>query len=160
MIAVVRSRNISCSIILQSFSQLKAAYDDNAQTIIDCCDTLLFLGGKSSETNREISEAIGKQTLDTLSVNDSRGANSSTTRNFAKGERDLMQASEVARLPRDEAILLIAGTYPIKDRKYVLEEHPRYAQIDPGHKGAKYLSPFDFVAVHEYANEKEAFDES
>ena len=72
-IAVVRSRNISCSIILQSLSQLKAAYDDSAQTITDCCDTMLFLGGKSSETNREISEAIGKQTLATLSVNDSRG---------------------------------------------------------------------------------------
>lgn len=94
-IAVVRSRNISCSIILQSLSQLKATYDDSAQTITDCCDTLLFLGGKSTETNREISEAIGKQTLSTLSVNDSRGSNSSTTKNYAKGERDLIQPSEV-----------------------------------------------------------------
>ena len=155
MIAVVRSRNISCSIILQSLSQLKAAYDDNAQTIIDCCDTLLFLGGKSSETNREISEAIGKQTLDTLSINDSRGANTSTTRNFAKGERDLLQASEVARLPRDEAILLIAGTFPIKDRKYILEKHPRYAQIDPGHKGAKHTRPFDFIEYRKSARRRE-----
>ena len=143
-IAVVRSRNVSCSIILQSLSQLKAAYDDSAQTITDCCDTLLFLGGKSSETNREISEAIGKQTLSTLSVNDSRGSNSSTSRNYAKGERDLLQASEVGRLPRDEAIVMISGAFPMRDRKYVLEEHPRYASVDPSHKGAKYDHPFDF----------------
>ncbi len=153
-IAVMRSRNISCSIILQSLSQLKAAYADNAQTIIDCCDTMLFLGGKSSETNKEISEAIGKQTLDTLSVNDSRGSNSSTTRNFAKGERDLLQASEVARLPRDEAIVLISGAYPIKDRKYALEQHPRYTQIDPGHPGAHFAKPFDF---YEYWQEERRF---
>lgn len=143
-IAVVRSRNISCSIILQSLSQLKAAYDDSAQTITDCCDTLLFLGGKSTETNREISEAIGKQTLSTLSVNDSRGSNSSTTRNYAKGERDLMQASEVGRLPRDEAIVMISGSFPMRDKKYVLEEHPRYACVDPSHSGAAYDTPFDF----------------
>lgn len=143
-IAVVRSRNISCSIILQSLSQLKATYDDSAQTITDCCDTLLFLGGKSTETNREISEAIGKQTLSTLSVNDSRGSNSSTTKNYAKGERDLMQPSEVGRLPRDEAIVMIAGAYPMRDRKYALDAHPRYRSIDPAHAGAKYDEPFDF----------------
>ena len=146
-IAVVRSRNISCSIILQSLSQLKATYDDSAQTITDCCDTLLFLGGKSTETNREISEAIGKQTLSTLSVNDSRGSNSSTTKNYAKGERDLIQPSEVGRLPRDEAIVMIAGTYPMRDRKYALDAHPRYQSIDPAHAGAKYDKPFDF---HKY----------
>lgn len=153
-IAVVRSRNISCSIILQSLSQLKAAYGDSAQTITDCCDTLLFLGGKSTETNREISEAIGKQTLSTLSVNDSRGSNSSTTRNYAKGERDLMQASEVGRLARDEAIVMISGAFPVRDRKYVLEEHPRYAQVDPGHAGAEHNIPFDF-REYEQARRKE-----
>ncbi len=145
----MRSRNISCSIILQSLSQLKAAYDDSAQTITDCCDTLLFLGGKSTETNREISEAIGKQTLSTTSVNDSRGSNSSTTRNYAKGERDLMQASEVGRLPRDEAIVMISGSFPMRDKKYVLEEHPRYASVDPSHKGATYDTPFDFRRYRE-----------
>lgn len=157
-IAVVRSRNISCSIILQSLSQLKAAYDDSAQTITDCCDTMLFLGGKSSETNREISEAIGKQTLSTLSVNDSRGSNSSTTRNYAKGERDLLQASEVGRLPRDEAIVMISGAFPMLDKKYALEEHPRYASVDPSHAGAKYDAPFDFRKYSE-SSAKEVDDE-
>lgn len=158
-IAVVRSRNISCSIILQSLSQLKAAYDDNAQTITDCCDTMLFLGGKSTETNREISEAIGKQTLSTVSVNDSRGSNSSTTRNYAKGERDLMQASEVGRLPRDEAIVMIAGAFPMRDKKYALEEHPRYRLVDPGHPGALHDAPFDAGARKESAA-KEVVHES
>nr|WP_241159144.1 type IV secretory system conjugative DNA transfer family protein [Adlercreutzia sp. ZJ141] len=142
MIAVIRSRNISCSIILQSFSQLKSHYDDDAQTITDCCDTMLFLGGKSSDTNKEISEAIGKQTLATMSINDSRGSSSSTTKNYNKQERDLLQASEVGRLARDEAIVLIAGAFPIRDKKYPLEKHPRYALVDPGHKGARYDSPF------------------
>lgn len=143
MIAVVRSRNISCSLILQSMAQLKSRYGDSAQTIADCCDTTLFLGGKSAETNREISEAIGKQTLTTLSVNDSRGSGSSTSRNFGKGERDLLQAAEVGRLPRDEAVVLIAGALPAKDTKYPLERHPRYARVDPGHPGAEHAERFD-----------------
>lgn len=158
-IAVVRSRNISCSIILQSLSQLKAAYDDSAQTITDCCDTMLFLGGKSTETNREVSEAIGKQTLSTVSVNDSRGSNSSTTRNYAKGERDLMQASEVGRLPRDEAIVMISGAFPIRDRKYALEDHPRYRHIDPGHANALHDVPFDAKALA-VSEEEEVVHES
>ena len=66
MVAVIRSRNISMSVILQSLSQLKARYKDDAATIIDCCDTTLFLGGKSTETVKEISETVGKQTLDTV----------------------------------------------------------------------------------------------
>lgn len=148
-IAVVRSRNISCSIILQSLAQLKAAYEDNAQTITDCCDTTLFLGGKSTDTNKEISEAIGKQTLSSLSVNDSRGSNSSVSRNYGKSERDLMQASEVARLPRNVAIAMIAGSYPIKDEKYPIERHPRYPQVDPGHAGSAYPRRFDFAAYRE-----------
>ena len=82
MVAVVRSRNICMSIGVQSLSQLKSKYKDDAATIIDCCDTLLFLGGKSSETVKEISEAIGKQTVSTLTWNESRGSNSSSTRNY------------------------------------------------------------------------------
>ena len=158
-IAVVRSRNISCSIILQSFAQLKSQYQDDAQTIQDCCDTTLFLGGKSTETNKEISEAIGKQTLSITTYNDSRGSNSSHTKNYNKQERDLMQASEVGRLARDEAIVLITGTFPIKDKKYPLERHVRYSKVDPGHAGAKHKEPFDFSAyaalsVKEASNER------
>ena len=82
MVAVIRSRNISMSVILQSLSQLKARYKDDAATIIDCCDTTLFLGGKSTDTVKEISETVGKQTLDTVTWNESRGAGRSSTRNW------------------------------------------------------------------------------
>jgi len=144
-IAVVRSRNISCEVILQSAGQLAARYDkEKAQVIRDNCDITLFLGGKSTETNEEISRAIGKQTLATLTVNDTRGASPSSTRNHGTSERELMQAAEVGRLPRDEAIVLIAGANPVRDKKYRLEGHPRYALVDPGHPGAAFAERFDF----------------
>ena len=145
-IAVVRSRNISCSIILQSLAQLKSRYKDDAQTIQDCCDTTLFLGGKSGETNKEISEAAGKQTVSTITFNDSRGSNSSRTRNHNRQERDLIQPSEVGRLPRDEAIVLITGAFPFKDKKYPLERHPRYRHIDPGRPEARHAERFGFAS--------------
>ncbi|MBQ9021928.1 MAG: type IV secretory system conjugative DNA transfer family protein [Eggerthellaceae bacterium] len=134
-VAVIRSRNICMSIGVQSLSQLKSKYKDDAATIIDCCDTLLFLGGKSTETVKEISEAIGKQTVSTLTWNESRGSNSSTTRNYQTLERDLMQGSEVGRLPRDEAIVLITGTNPLRDKKYDIDGHPRRREV--------YGEPFD-----------------
>ena len=144
-IAVVRSRNISCEVILQSAGQLAANYGkEKAQVIRDNCDTTLFLGGKSTETNEEISKAIGKQTLATLTVNDTKGANPSSTRNRATAERDLMQASEVGRLPRDEAIVLVAGANPVRDKKFRIETHPRYRLVDPGHPGADFAERFDF----------------
>lgn len=122
-VAVIRSRNISMSIGLQSLSQLKSRYGDAVAVIVDCCDTTLFLGGKSTETVKEISEAIGKQTVDTVTWNESRGSSASSTRNWNTLERDLIQAAEVAKLSRDEAILLIAGADPLKDRKYDVTMH-------------------------------------
>ena len=146
MIAVVRSRNISMSLILQSMSQLKRQYKDDATTIIDCCDTTLFLGGKSNETNKEISEAIGKQTVSILTHNESRGTMSSSTRNWNRQERDLIQAAEVGKLDRTRAIVLISGTDPLLDEKFDIETHERWPQVYPGHDGALYSSPFDFSA--------------
>ena len=144
MVAVVRSRNISMAFGLQSLSQLKAAYKDNAATIVDCCDTLLFLGGKSNETAKEISESVGKETVSTVTWNESRGQSASSTRNWNILERDLVQPSEVARLPRDEAIVLIAGANPLKDRKFDIEDHRRWSEVYPGHPGASHHLPFDY----------------
>lgn len=151
MVAVVRSRNVSMAFGLQSLSQLKAAYKDNAATIVDCCDTLLFLGGKSTETAKEIAESVGKETVSTITWNESRGASASSTRNWSTLERDLVQPAEVARLPRDEAIVLIAGANPLKDRKYDIEKHPRWDEVYPGHPGASHAEPFDFS---EYAERR------
>ena len=137
MAAVVRSRNMSISVVFQSIAQLKANYsDETAQTIVDCCDTTLFLGGKSNETNREISEMAGKETVSTLTFNESRGTMSSSTRNWNVVERDHIQSAEVGKMPRDEAIVLIAGTDPLRDRKYDIESHPRWKEVHPGHDGA------------------------
>lgn len=141
MISVTRSRNIAVSMICQSLSQLKENYgDNNAETIINACDTLLYLGGKSNETNREIAEMAGKQTVATVSVNDSRGDMSSYSHNHAIVERDLIQPAEIARMPRDEALVLINGAMPFKDKKFRLASHSRKGLLDL----ADLRGPFDF----------------
>lgn len=154
-IAVARSRNIFIMILLQSLSQLSARYDEATSKVIqDCCDTLLFLGGKSNETNKALSDAMGQQTIDQLTFNQSYGKQSSHTKNFQRQSRALMDAAEVGRLPRDQALVLIAGTDPLKDKKYPLERHKRYRFIDPGHKGAVYDCPFDFNQYRKEANKE------
>lgn len=126
MITVTRSRNIAVSMICQSLSQLNENYgENNAQTIMNACDTLLYLGGKSADTNQKIAEMIGKQTVANVTVNDSRGNNPTYTHNYGLVERDLMQGSEVARMPKDEALVLINGEQAFKDKKYDLARHSR-----------------------------------
>lgn len=130
-IAVIRSRNISASLILQSIAQLNENYDENgADTIVDCCDTTLFLGGKSEKTKKAISESAGKQTIASVTVNDSRGSHWSTTHNYTSLERDLLQSSEVERMDATEALVLINGAFPFKDKKADLTEHRRYRKGD------------------------------
>lgn len=142
MITVTRSRNIAVSMILQSLSQLDENYgENNAATIMNACDTLLYLGGKSAETNQKIADMIGKQTVASVSVNDSRGANPTYTHNYNLVERDLMQASEVSRMPRDEALVLINGAQAFKDKKYPLMRHPRHKRLE----AASERGVFDFT---------------
>lgn len=145
-IAVTRSRNIALTIILQSVAQLESRYDKDAKTIVDCCDTTLFLGGKSNSTNKEISEMIGKQTINQVTASQSSGQSSSASRNMQIQGRDLIDPAEIAKMDRRKCIILIAGSNPLMDFKYPIEQHPRYAWIDPGHKGSKYPDKFDFVA--------------
>lgn len=144
-IAVIRSRNIGMSIILQSGVQLETTYDKKAQTIIDCCDTTVFLGGKSPSTNKEIKETVGTATIHKVSFSSSQGQNASSSSNKDSLGRDLIDAAEVGKMSRKKAIVLIAGANPMKDDKFPVENHPRYKYIDPGHKGAAYDEPFNFV---------------
>lgn len=148
-IAVTRSRNIGITAILQSMAQLEDRYDKAAQTIIDCCDTLLYLGGKSNSTNKEIAEMIGKQTINQMSFGESTGQSPSGSKNMQVQGRDLIDAAEIAKMSRRNAILLISGTDPLCDTKYPLEKHPRYDWIDPGkrHPKCRFKEPFD---VKEY----------
>lgn len=135
MITVTRSRNIAVSMICQSLSQLDENYgENNAATIMNACDTLLYLGGKSADTNQKIAEMIGKQTVANVSVNDSRGANPTYTHNYGLIERDLMQASEVSRMPRDHALVLINGAQAYLDKKYPLDAHPRRKALEAASK--------------------------
>ena len=141
-IAVTRSRNIAVSMIAQSLSQLKETYgDNNAETIVNACDTLLYLGGKANETNEEISKMAGKQTVASETQSDSRGAGWTRTVNRGISERDLIQPAEVARMPREDALVLVNGCMPLMDRKYRLERHPRSRLLEE----ATRRGPFDFA---------------
>ena len=144
-IAVTRSRNIGITIILQSMSQLESKYDKKAQTIVDCCDTTLFLGGKSNSTNKEIAEMIGKQTINQMTYNESTGQSSSASKNMQIQGRDLIDAAEIAKMSRRKAILLIAGTNPLMDDKYDPHDHKRYCYIvDKRNPKRLHDAPFDF----------------
>lgn len=144
-IAVTRSRNIGITIILQSMSQLESKYDKKAQTIVDCCDTTLFLGGKSNSTNKEIAEMIGKQTINQMTYNESTGQSSSASKNMQIQGRDLIDAAEIGKMSRRKAIILIAGTNPLMDDKYDPRSHRRYCYIvDKRNKKRLHEDSFDF----------------
>lgn len=131
-IATVRSRNIGMTLVVQSLSQLTARYGEDAETIADCCDTTLFLGGKSTKTNKAISEQVGQQTVSTLSSTESRGPSGGSSRSYQHEARDLIQASEVGRMDRRMAILLVSGCDPVMDRKLSPESHPRAGELSRG----------------------------
>lgn len=132
-VATCRSRNIGVSIILQSNAQLKSRYGDDAPTIVDCCDTLVFLGGKSQDTTKQLEEIIGQQTVTTDNTGESKGTSHSMSTTIAQHGRALMQASEIAHMRRKDCLVLVTSTYPWIGPKFDVEQHPMYAHIDPGH---------------------------
>ena len=105
LIATIRSREISASIILQSQSQLKTIYKDAAETITGNCDTMLFLGGKESSTLKEISETLGKETIDLLNTSDTRGQSQSYGMNYQKTGKELMSRDELSVMDGNKCIL-------------------------------------------------------
>lgn len=126
LISTIRSREISAMLILQSLSQLNSIYKDDAETIIDCCDTFVFLGGKSTKTTKSISEMIGKTTIDNRNINESRGQSGSYSINNQNLGRDLIDPSEIGRLKRSECLVLISGTRPFRSKKYNTSKHKRF----------------------------------
>lgn len=129
LISTIRSREISASIILQSQSQIQSIYKDDAETIVDCCDSLLFLGGKSTKTNKSISEMIGKTTIDNTNISESKGQTGSWSINAQILGRDLIDPSEVGKLKRSQCLVLITGEKPFKSKKYDIKSHSRYNQL-------------------------------
>ena len=139
LIATIRSREISASIILQSKSQLKAIYKDNADTIEGNCDSILFLGGKEKTTLKELAEILGKETIDLYNTSDTRGTQQSYGLNYQKTGKDLMSQDEIAVMDGGKCIMQLRGVRPFFSNKYDITKHEQY----------KYLSDYD---------EKNAFD--
>ena len=150
LIATIRSREISASIILQSQSQLKAIYKDSADTIVGNCDTTLFLGGKEKTTLKEMSELLGKETIDSFNTSETRGRELSHGLNYQKLGKELMTQDEIAVMDGGKCILQLRGVRPFFSDKYDITKHPRY----------KYLSdadPKNAFDVEAYMKRRPAF---
>ena len=139
LMATIRSREISACLVLQAQSQLKALYKDNADTIIGNCDSSIFLGGKEPTTLKELSQSLGKETIDTYNTRESRGRETSHSLNYQKLGKELATIDELAVLDGGKCILQLRGVRPFLSDKYDITRHPNY----------KYLSD---------ANPKNAFD--
>ena len=139
LVATIRSREISACLVLQARSQLKAIYKDNADTIVGNMDSQIFLGGKEPTTLKELSAALGKETIDTFNTGESRGRERSHSLNYQKLGKELMSQDELAVMNGGKCILQLRGVRPFLSDKYDITKHPNY----------KYLSD---------ANPKNAFD--
>ena len=126
LVATIRSREISCCLVLQAQSQLKALYKDNADTIIGNMDTMLFLGGREPGTLKELSAALGKETIDSYNTGESRGREVSHSLNYQKLGKELMSVDELAVLDGGKCILQLRGVRPFLSSKYDLTKHPLY----------------------------------
>ena len=126
LIATIRSREISAAIILQSQSQLKTIYKDAADTIVGNCDSTLFLGGKEKSTLKEISELLGKETIDLYNQSENRGSQISHGLNYQKLGKELMSQDELAVMDGGKCIFMLRGVRPFLSDKYDLTKHPNY----------------------------------
>ena len=129
LIATIRSREISASIILQAKSQLKAIYKDNADTIEGNCDTTLFLGGKEKTTLKEISESLGKETIDSFNTSNTRGQSESYGLNYQKLGKELKSQDELAVMDGGKCILQLRGVRPFFSDKYDITRHKNYCLL-------------------------------
>ena len=134
LIATIRSREISASIILQSQSQLKTIYKDAADTIVGNCDSTLFLGGKEKGTLKEISELLGKETIDSLGQSENRGAQTSHGLSYQKLGKELMTQDEIAVMDGGKCILQLRGVRPFFSDKFDITKHPRYKYLSDADK--------------------------
>ena len=133
LMATIRSREISACLVLQTQSQLKALYKDSADTICGNCDSVIFLGGKEKTTLKELSEALGRETIDTFNTGESRGRETSRSTNFQKLGKELMSVDELSVMDGRKCVLQLRGVRPFLSDKYDITQHPNY----------KYLSDAD-----------------
>lgn len=136
VLATCRSYNIGIDIIVQNIQSIKARYRDECQSIIGNCDTLLFLGGGNEPESLEfMSKLLGKETISIRTRGQTRGRSGSSSINYQLTGRELMTPDEIRRMPTREALLLIRGESPVRDRKYNIKKHPNYRYTKDG--GAK-----------------------
>ena len=133
LMATIRSREISACLVLQAQSQLKALYKDSADTIIGNCDSRIFLGGSEPTTLKELSAALGKETIDTFNTGESRGREISHSLNYQKLGKELASVDELSVLDGSKCILQLRGVRPFMSNKFDITKHPKY----------KYLSDYD-----------------
>jgi len=126
LVSVIRSRNISAHIVLQTYSQLKGMYKDHAETIAGCCSSLLFLGGKEESSLKMVATMLGKETIDTYNTSDTRGTSRSYGLNYQKLGKELKSVDELAVMPSSRCVLQVQGVRPFYSRKYDLTSHPMY----------------------------------
>lgn len=133
LMATIRSREISACLVLQAQSQLKALYKDNSDTIIGNCDSMIFLGGKEKTTLKDLTETLGKETIDMFNTSDTRGSQRSYGINYQRLGKELMSMDELSVMDGGKCILQLRGVRPFFSEKYDITKHPNY----------KYLSDFD-----------------
>jgi len=130
LIATIRSREISASIILQAQSQLKAIYKDNADTIIGNCDSTLFLGGKEKTTLKELSETLGKETIDLYNISETKSNQNSFAMNYQKTGKDLMSQDEITVMDGGKCIFQLRGVRPFFSDKFDITKHKNYRLLE------------------------------
>ena len=154
ILATMRSRSISCSIIVQNMSQIKALFKDSWESLAGNCDELLYLGGNEKESHKYISELLGKATIDTNTYGQTKGKSGSYSTNFQQSGRELLMPDEVRLLDNDYALLFVRGEHAVMDRKYDLLKHPNIRDTEDG--GAP---PYDYAEAP-LAHDVPAFDET
>lgn len=132
LLSTMRSREISCIIIIQNLAQIKALFKDTWETIPGNCDTLIYLGGNEQSTHKYVSESLGKGTIDKKSSGETKGKNGSSSHNFDVLGRELLTPDETRKLNNDQCIVLIRGCDPIIDRKYNTFKHPLFKESEDG----------------------------
>ncbi len=134
LIAIIRSREISASIILQAQSQLKAIYKDNADTIVGNCDSTLFLGGKEKTTLKELSETLGKETIDLYNTSETRSNQKSFGLNYQKTGKELMSQDEITVMDGSKCIFQLRGVRPFLSDKFDITKHKNYKLLEDNDK--------------------------
>ena len=148
ILATMRSRAISCSIIIQNMAQMKALFKDSWESLVGNCDELLYLGGNEKEGHKYISELLGKETLDTNTYGQTKGRNGSYSTNYQQTGRELFTPDEIRLLDNRKAILFVRGERPMLDDKYDLMHHPNIRLTEDG--GA---APYDYTQAKDAADD-------